>query len=171
MRRRGGAAPRTSPLSILQYALPQDEPLRNPPTSPATSRTRHGSSSAGSTHPPPPHAATSWPRASNQPSLNSSLRAAAGRAAAESSNKPRNFAHSSWFFFSRFHIPASLPLLLSTSISALLCLTYHSAPGPKESHLHRIAIQVQNFRDLLDRVSFHFLQDQHEPVTLDRQSV
>src|SRR5437016_4175835 len=111
MWRRGGAALRTSLRSILQYAQPQDEPLRNPPTSPATSRTRHCSSSAGSTYPPP------------------------------------------------------YRLLLSASISALLCLTYHPAPGPKESHFHRVAIQIQNFRDLLDRISFHFLQDQHQPVT------
>src|SRR5205807_4964252 len=112
----------------------------------------------------PSHAATWWRCAADQLSVNSSIRAAAGRAAAESSNKSRNFGHSSWFFFSRFHIPASLPLLLSASISALLCLTYHPAPGPKESHFHRVAIQIQNFRDLLDRISFHFLQEQHQPV-------
>src|SRR5205814_5211408 len=79
----------------------------------------------------PSHVATWWRCAADQPSVNSSIRAASGRAAAESSNKSRNFAHSSLFFFSRFHIPASLPLLLSTSISALLCLTYHPAPGGK----------------------------------------
>src|SRR6266446_838959 len=47
------AAARTTPRSILQYAQPQDEPKRNRPTNPATSRTRHHSSSAGSTYPPP----------------------------------------------------------------------------------------------------------------------
>src|SRR5207248_7936284 len=41
-------------------------------------------------------------------SLNSSIRVAAGRPAAESSNRSRNFPHSSSFFFSRLHMPASL---------------------------------------------------------------
>src|SRR5216683_1623757 len=106
-----------------------------------------------------------WVRsAGDKTSLNSSTLAASGRTAAESSSKSCNFLHSSSLFFSRFHIPASSPLLLSSSISALLCQAYHFAPGPKESHLHRIAVQIQYFRNLLDREPFHFFQDQHQPV-------
>src|SRR6266481_6745689 len=106
-----------------------------------------------------------WVRsAGDKTSLNSSTLAASGRTAAESSSRSRNFLHSSSLFFSRFHIPASLLLLPSPSISALLCLAYHPAPGPKQPHFHRVAIQIQNFRDLLDRISFHFLKDQHQPV-------
>src|ERR1700687_3293448 len=98
-------------------------------------------------------------------SLNCSALTASGSTAAESSSKSCNFLHSSSRFFSRFHIPASSLLLPSSfSISALLCLANHPAPGPKESNLHRIAIQIQDFRNLLDRKPFHFFQDQHQPV-------
>src|SRR6267378_517379 len=108
--------------------------------------------------------AAMWLRcAAGHPSLNCSTRTASGRAAAESSSKFCDFQHSSRFF-SRFHIPASSLLLPSFSISALLCLAYHPAPGSKKSNLHRIAVQIQNFRNLLDRKPFHFFQDQHQPV-------
>src|SRR6266478_522643 len=108
-----------------------------------------------------------WLRsAGEKASLNSSTLLAEGRTAAESSNKSCSLLHSSLFFFNRFHIPASLLLLPWFSISALLSLAYHSPPGPKEPHLHRVAIQFQNFRYLLDRKLFHFLQDQHQPVPL-----
>src|SRR5258706_5068844 len=109
--------------------------------------------------------AAMWLRcAAGHPSLNCSTRTASGRAAAESSSKFSDFQHSSLRFFSRFHIPASSLLLPSFSISALLCLAYHPAPGSKKSNLHRIAVQIQNFRNLLDRKPFHFFQDQHQPV-------
>src|SRR6202158_2262378 len=109
--------------------------------------------------------AAMWARcAAGHASLNCSTRTASGRASAESSSKFCNFLHSSSRFFSRFHIPASSLLLPSFSISALLCLAYHPAAGPKKSNLHRIAIQTQNFRNLLDRKPFHFFQDQHQPA-------
>src|SRR6266850_1236367 len=109
--------------------------------------------------------AAMWLRcAAGHPSLNCSTRTASGRAAAESSSKFCDFQHSSSRFFSSFHIPASSLLLPSFSISALLCLAYHPAPGSKKSNLHRIAVQIQNFRNLLDRKPFHFFQDQHQPV-------
>src|SRR5216683_745996 len=110
---------------------------------------------------------TMWLRcAAGHAALNCSALVASGSAAADSSSKSRSLLHSSLFFFNRFHIPASLLLLPWFSISALLSLAYHSPPGPKEPHLHRIAIQFQNFRYLLDRKPFHFLQDQHQPVPL-----
>src|SRR2546425_4570264 len=102
--------------------------------------------------------------AADMASLSSLILPASGRAAAESSSKSRNFLHSS-SFFSRFHIPASSLLLLSSSISTFLRLAYHPAPGTKESDFHRVAIQVQNFRDLLDGKPFHLFQDQHQPVS------
>src|ERR1700682_73543 len=109
--------------------------------------------------------AAMWARcAAGHASLNCSTRTASGRPSAETSSKSCNFLHSSSRFFSRFHIPASSLLLPSFSISALLCLAHHPAPGPKESDLHRIAIQIQDFRDLLDRKPFYFFQDQHQPV-------
>src|ERR1700693_4905784 len=111
-----------------------------------------------------PRAAACVRCADGQAALNSSTRTTSGRAAADSSSKSCNFLHSSVLFFSRFHIPASLLLLPWSSISALLRLAYHPAPGPKEPHFHRISIQIQNFRDLLDRKPFHFFQDQHKPV-------
>src|ERR1700674_4523858 len=111
-----------------------------------------------------PQAATCVRCADGQAALNSSTRTTSGRAAADSSSKSCNFLHSSVLFFSRFHIPASLLLLPWSSISALLRLAYHPAPSPKEPHFHRISIQIQNFRDLLDRKPFHFFQDQHKAV-------
>src|SRR6266849_3545269 len=92
--------------------------------------------------------AAMWSRcAAGQASLNCSMRIASGRAAAESSSRSCNFLHSLSLCFSRFHIPASSLRLFSSSISTLLCLTYHPAPGPKESDLYRIAVQIQHFRD------------------------
>src|SRR6266436_5239799 len=106
-----------------------------------------------------------WVRsAGDKTSLNSSTLAASGRTAAESSSRSCNFLHSSSLFFSRFHIPASLLLLPSPSISALLCLAYHPAPRPKKPDLHRIAIQTQDFSNFVDGKPFHFFQYQHQPV-------
>src|SRR5712664_3436947 len=102
--------------------------------------------------------------AADTASVSSLMLTASGRAAAESSSKSRNFLHSS-SFFSRFHIPVSSLLLLSSSIPTFLRLAYHPAPGTKESDFHRVAIQVQNFRDLLDGKPFHLFQDQHQPVS------
>src|SRR5260370_4358495 len=87
-----------------------------------------------------------------------------GRAAAESSSRSRTFLHSSSLFFSRFHIPASLLPLLSSSIATFICLAYHPPPCTKKSHLHRVAVQLHNFRDLLDGKPFHLFQDKHQPV-------
>src|SRR5258707_3403326 len=93
---------------------------------------------------------TTWLRcAAGHAALNCSALVASGSAPADSSSKSRSFLHSTSFFFSRFHIPASLLLFPSFSISALLRLAYHTPPRPKEPHLHRIAIQVQYFRYLL----------------------
>src|SRR5260370_7931263 len=89
---------------------------------------------------------------------------ASGRTAAESSSRSRTFLHSSSLFFSRFHIPASLLPLLSSSIATFICLAYHPRPCTKKSHLHRVAIQLHNFRDLLDGKPFHLFQDKHQPV-------
>src|SRR6266849_1479618 len=111
-------------------------------------------------------AATCLRCAAGQASLSCSMRTASGRAAAESSSKSCNFLHASSLFFSRFHIPASSLLLLSSSISTLLCLACHPATGPKESDLHRIAVQIQNLSDLLNGEPFHFFQDEHQPVPL-----
>ncbi len=97
--------------------------------------------------------------AAGQVWLHASTRAAEERAIAESSSKSRSFLHSSSLFFSRSHIPASSLLLLASSISTFLCLAYYPPPGTKESNLHRVAIQVQNFRDLLDGKTFHLFQD------------
>src|SRR6267378_2342264 len=103
-----------------------------------------------------PHASM-WLRcAAAKTSQNSLTFTASGRAAADSSSKLRSFVQSSSSFFSRFHIPASLTRLPWSSISALLRLAYHPAPGPKEPHFHCIAIQIQHFRDFLDRKPFHF---------------
>src|SRR5258708_28746828 len=49
------------PRSTLRHLQLQDEPLPNPPASPATSCTLHHSSSAGSTY-PPPHCSCSRPQ-------------------------------------------------------------------------------------------------------------
>src|SRR6267143_6112505 len=55
-----------------------------------------------------------WARsAGDKTSLNASTLAAEGRTAAASSIESCNFVHSSSLFFSRFHIPASLPLYRS----------------------------------------------------------
>src|SRR6266403_65579 len=108
-----------------------------------------------------------WARsAGDKTSLNVSTLAAAGRTAAASSIESCNFVHSSSLVFSRFHIPASLPLLPSQSISALLGQADHPTPRPEESNLDRVPIQTQNFSNLLDGKPFHFFQYQHQPVPL-----
>src|SRR6267142_2539037 len=78
--------------------------------------------------------------AADKSSLSSWTLAAAVRTAADCSSKSSSLLQRSSFFFSRFHIPASLLPYRSSSIFTLPGLSDHAPPRPEESNLHRVAI-------------------------------
>src|SRR5882672_12559310 len=81
--------------------------------------------------------------------------------AAELSSKSCSRSHSSLLRFNSF---CMLPPC--RSIPALLCQQYHPPSRAEEPHLYGVGIQFQHLRNLFNRETFHFLENQHQPVSL-----
>src|SRR6202795_2321989 len=77
-------------------------------------------------------------------------------AAAELSSKSCSRSHSSLLRFNSFRM-----LPPCRSIPALLCQQYHPPSRAEEPHLYGVGIQFQHLRNLFNRETFHFLENQH----------
>src|SRR5882724_6857934 len=86
---------------------------------------------------------------------------ATSTSAAELSSKSCSRSHSSLLRFNRFRM-----LPPCRSIPALLCQHYHPPSRAEKPHLYGVGIQFQQLRNLFNRKPFHFLQNQHQPVSL-----
>src|SRR6266850_1873080 len=86
---------------------------------------------------------------------------ATSTSAAELSSKSCSRSHWSLLRFNRFRM-----LPPCRSIPALLCQHYHPPSRAEKPHLYGVGIQFQQLRNLFNRKPFHFLQNQHQPVSV-----
>src|SRR6266446_5016378 len=84
-----------------------------------------------------------------------------GTPAAELSSKSCSCSHSFLLRFNRFRM-----LPPCRSIPAFLCQQYHPPSRAEKPHLYGVGIQFQHVRNLFNRIPFHFLENQHQPVSL-----